>query len=137
MVLQDLNNCFTEGNIELLQCMSSLHPSNNFSAFDKVKLIELAKLYPNDFSIRELCILEAQLECYIHDLQNDEQFSQLNGMGDLAKKLVEKKKDVLYPLVYRLIKLVLILPVATASVERMFSAMNIIKTRLRNRMGDQ
>jgi hypothetical protein len=33
--------------------------------------------------------------------------------------------------------LVLIFPVATASVERVFSAMNYVKTKLRNKMGDQ
>jgi hypothetical protein len=42
-----------------------------------------------------------------------------------------------YKLVYRLIELTLILPVATASVERIFSAMSIIKTDLRNKMGDE
>ena len=31
----------------------------------------------------------------------------------------------------------MILPVATASVERIFSALNIIKTDLRNKMGDE
>jgi hypothetical protein len=39
-------------------------------------------------------------------------------------------------LVYRLIELALILPVATATVERAFSAMKIIKTELRNKMGN-
>jgi hypothetical protein len=38
--------------------------------------------------------------------------------------------------VYRLIELALILPVATATVKRAFSAMNIIKTELRNKMND-
>jgi hAT family C-terminal dimerisation region len=137
MLLQELNNRFTEGSTELLRCISCLNPSNNFHAFDKVKLIELAKFYPNDFSGRELCILEPQLECYIYDVQNDDEFSQLNGMGDLAEKLVVKRKNLVYPLVYKLIKLALILPVATASVERAFSSMSIIKTRLRNRMGDE
>ena len=33
--------------------------------------------------------------------------------------------------------LALILPVATITVERAFSAMNIIKNRLHNRIGDQ
>ncbi|WVZ58795.1 hypothetical protein U9M48_009024, partial [Paspalum notatum var. saurae] len=42
-----------------------------------------------------------------------------------------------YPLVYRLIELTLILPVATASVERVFSAMSVIKTDLRNKIGDE
>ena len=47
------------------------------------------------------------------------------------------KKNVSYPLVYSLVTLSLILPVATITVERVFSAMNIIKNRLRNRIGDQ
>jgi len=39
--------------------------------------------------------------------------------------------------VYRLIELALILPVATTTVERAFSAMNIIKTERRNKMNDE
>ena len=51
--------------------------------------------------------------------------------------MVEMKKDVSYPLVYSLVTLTLILPVATTTVVRDFSAMNIIKNRLRNQIGDQ
>ena len=36
----------------------------------------------------------------------------------------------------RLIRLVLTLPVSTATTERAFSAMKLVKTRLRNRMED-
>jgi hypothetical protein len=39
-------------------------------------------------------------------------------------------------MVYELLKLVLLLPVATTSVERVFSAMVFVKTKLRNKMGD-
>ena len=42
-----------------------------------------------------------------------------------------------FPLVYRLIELTLVLPVATASVERVFSAIKTVKTDLRNRMRDE
>jgi len=52
-------------------------------------------------------------------------------------KMVEHERHIAFPLVYRLIELALLLPVATASVERAFSAMNIIKTDLRNRMADE
>ena len=55
----------------------------------------------------------------------------------LAMKLVETEKYTIYPLVYRLIELALVLPVTTASVERSFSSMNIIKTDLRNKIGDE
>lgn len=51
--------------------------------------------------------------------------------------MVETNKHQCYPLVYRLLKLVLVLPVATASVERIFSAMKLVKTYLRNRIGDE
>ena len=51
--------------------------------------------------------------------------------------MVANKKDKVFPLVYLLLTLVLILPVATVIVERLFSVMNIIKTWLRNRMGDE
>jgi hypothetical protein len=42
----------------------------------------------------------------------------------------------MYPLFYRLLKLVVVLPVATATVERCFSAMKLVKTFLRNRLND-
>uniref|UniRef100_A0A453RFG7 HAT C-terminal dimerisation domain-containing protein n=1 Tax=Aegilops tauschii subsp. strangulata TaxID=200361 RepID=A0A453RFG7_AEGTS len=50
--------------------------------------------------------------------------------------LVEKNKHEQYYIVYKLLKLVLILPVATASVERVFSSMNYLKNKLRSKMGD-
>ena len=39
-------------------------------------------------------------------------------------------------MVYNLFKLVLFLPVVTASVERVFSALTFVKIKLRNKMGD-
>ena len=51
--------------------------------------------------------------------------------------MVEMKKNVSYLLVYSLVTLTLILLVATATVERAFSAMNIIKNRLCNQIGNQ
>ena len=51
--------------------------------------------------------------------------------------MVEMKKNVSYPLVYLLVTLALILLVATTTVERAFSAMNIIKNRLCNQIWDQ
>ena len=51
--------------------------------------------------------------------------------------MVEMKKNVSYSLVYSLVTLTSILIIATATVERAFSTMNIIKNRLRNQIGDQ
>uniref|UniRef100_A0A453M3D6 HAT C-terminal dimerisation domain-containing protein n=1 Tax=Aegilops tauschii subsp. strangulata TaxID=200361 RepID=A0A453M3D6_AEGTS len=51
--------------------------------------------------------------------------------------LVETNKHEQYHVVYKLLKLVLILPVATASVERVFSSMSYVNNKLRNKMGDE
>ena len=104
---------------------------------DKHKLLRLAEFYPNDFSPMDLVALETQLDVYIMDVSSDNKFSWLKGIGELARKLVETKKDKLYSLVYLLVTVVLILPVATATVEKAFSAMNLVKNRQLNRMGDQ
>ena len=64
-------------------------------------------------------------------------FLELKAIGDITIKLVETKKDVVYQLVYLFLKLVLILRVATAIVERAFSAIKYVNNMLRNRMGDQ
>ena len=45
-------------------------------------------------------------------------------------------KSLSYPLINRLIRLVLTLPVSIATTERAFSAMKLVKTKLRNRMED-
>ncbi|XP_028062046.1 uncharacterized protein LOC114265424 [Camellia sinensis] len=133
MQIQELNACFTKLNTELLLCMECLNPYNSFSNFDKKKLIHLAEFYTKEFFLVELIVLNT----YIIDMLSSSELSRLNGIADLAKKMVETRRDKIYPLVYLLLTLALILPVATATVERVFSAMNIVKNRLQNRMGDE
>ena len=60
-------------------------------------------------------------------MRSIEEFSALKGIGQLAEKMVEMKNDVSYPLVYSLVTLALILPIATTTIKKAFSAMNIIK----------
>ncbi|XP_068338954.1 uncharacterized protein [Pyrus communis] len=84
----------------------------------------------------ELTLLEDELKNYIFDMRLHTEFFVLKGISSLAQKLVETK-DRQYPLVYLIVKLALILPIVTASVERVFSVMKIVKDPHRNRMGDQ
>ncbi|KAM1302248.1 hypothetical protein ACFX2H_013196 [Malus domestica] len=135
--LTELNDRFNETSPELLICLASLSPNDSFAAFDKEKLLRLAQLYPQDFTKQDLLTLEDQLNIYIHSMRSRSDFSELQSISDLAKKMVEKRLHRVFQYVYLLIELALVLPVATASVERTFSAMNIIKSPLRNRMGDQ
>ncbi|XP_070039929.1 uncharacterized protein [Nicotiana tomentosiformis] len=98
----------------------------------------MAELYPNDFDEFSMGALENQLASYIIDVRDvDERFSDLHGLCDLSKKLVQTNNHSNYSLIFRLVKLALLLPVATASVERAFSAMKFIKNDLRSRMNDE
>jgi len=99
--------------------------------------VKLAEFYPDDFDSDKLDDLGHELVTYIDNMRADQRFDSLDGIADLAKLMVETNKHITFPLVFHLLKLVLILPVATASVERCFSAMNIVKKKLRNKMGDQ
>ena len=69
-------------------------------------------------------------------MQSIEEFSTFRGIRQLVEKMIEMKKNVSYLLVYSLVTLALILLVATTTVERAFSTMNIIKNRLRNQIED-
>ncbi|PKU78254.1 hypothetical protein MA16_Dca025551 [Dendrobium catenatum] len=84
----------------------------------------------------DLIILDNQIQNFIVDMKSNDAFMSLKGLGELAQKMLETRKNEIYPLVFLLIKLALTLPIATATVERAFSAMNIINNHLRNRMGD-
>ncbi|KAI3513615.1 hypothetical protein L1887_20951 [Cichorium endivia] len=138
MQLQELNHRFNEVNTNLLLCIACLCPSESFKAFDLDKIMEMATLYQEEFPTEyDLRVLEVELGNYIKDVREDERFNHLKSIGDLAQKMVEEKKHIIFPKVYLLLKLALILPVATASVERAFSAMKLIKTDIHNKMGDQ
>ena len=136
-LVQELDSRFSETSSQLLVCSAAFNPRDRFHAFDMETLMSLAKLYPDEFSTNDLRDLSHYLCLYIADVREDARFSNINTIGELSQKMVETRKHRCYPLVYRLLKLVLVLPVATATVERCFSGMKIVKTSLSNRMGDQ
>ena len=136
-IIQELDNRFDEVNMELLICMSALNPSMSFASYDAQEVMRLAKFYPNDISILNLIRLELQLEIFIDDMRKDDRFKCINHLGELSIMLVETKKHVVYDLVYMILKLILLLPVAMANVERVFSSMSLVNKKLRNSMGDE
>jgi hypothetical protein len=58
---------------------------------------------------------------------------KLSSIAELCRGLIETGKSERY-LIDRLIRLILTIPVSTATTERGFSAMKVIKTRLRNKI---
>ncbi|XP_044366248.1 zinc finger MYM-type protein 1-like [Triticum aestivum] len=134
--LAEFNDRFNEVNSSLLTRMAAFCPKDSFEAFDVESLVDLAKSYPDDFDSIQLKELVHELPFYIDNVRADERFTGLKTIYELGKLMVSTNKHLAFPLVYQLLKLVLVLPVATASVERCFSGMKIVKTVLRNRIGD-
>ncbi|KAK4711171.1 hypothetical protein R3W88_005684 [Solanum pinnatisectum] len=126
--LQELNNRFDAVGTDLLLGMASLNPVNSFGSFDKGKIMRLTEYYMNEFDSNKLRDLSFQLDSFIvYARGSDKRFFNLKGIN----------LHQTWPLVYLLIKLTLILPVATASVEQTFSSMKYIKNELRNSIGDE
>ena len=95
MQVQELNGRFTEVNTKLLLYITCLCPHDSFYSFVKERFICLANHYPKEFSPTNFLKLDDQLGIYICDVRSSTNFAQLRGIGDLAKKMVKKKKSSL------------------------------------------
>ena len=109
--------------------------NEHFPASDVCQLVE--KYYPEDFSEQEKHVLKLQLKHYEIDVISHPDYKSLNSISDLCQWLVKTRRITNFDLIYRVVSLILTLPVSTATTERSFSAMSLIKTRLRNKMEDE
>ena len=133
-LVQEHDGRFNETTSNLLVWSTSLCPKDSFHDFNSENLMSLAKLYPKDFDSRELNELSHHLCLYIADVRSEDRFSNLQTVAEFSRILVEIRKKICHPLVCRLLKLVLVLPVATVQVERCFSSMKIVKNYLHNHL---
>jgi hypothetical protein len=70
------------------------------------------------------------------DTSNHPEIKNYKSLPNLTKGVIKTGKSSDYPMIERLLRLVLILPVSTAIVERAFSTMKLVKTRLHTKLGD-
>jgi hypothetical protein len=68
---------------------------------------------------------------------NHSKLQKLSSIAELCRGLTKARKSDTYYLIDRLICLVLTIPMSTATTERTFSAIKIVKIRLRNKMEDE
>jgi len=133
--LNELEDRFSSQATKLLSLCASLDP--RLDSFDRSKISTLVeKYYSADFSNKERAQLECQLPHFQLDVCNHPELSSLPLLAVLTNGLVKLGKNSHYPMVDRLLRLVMTLPVSTATTERAFSAMKLAKTRPRNKMGD-
>lgn len=71
---------------------------------------------------------------YVRQLSN---FRTLESISYLCQWLVKTRESNMYPLVFRVVTLILTLHASTATTERSFSAMKIFNIALHNRMEDE
>ena len=73
---------------------------------------------------------------FVVDAKNSKELRKPLTITSLCRCLVETGRDRIYNWIDRLLRLLVTLPVSTATAERAFSSLKIIKSRLRNRMED-
>ncbi|KAG6674257.1 hypothetical protein I3842_15G033100 [Carya illinoinensis] len=122
----EIFNAVIDFQMQELDNRFALDPKDGYKSFNIDDICCLAEeYYPLDFSENEKINL------------SNPKFQDLRSIANLCRKLVETEKSKIYYLIDRLIRLILTLPVSTATSERAFSAMKIVKTRLRNKIEDE
>ncbi|KAL9668111.1 hypothetical protein QQ045_002486 [Rhodiola kirilowii] len=130
--LQELNNRFNDDTVELIILSSTLDPKElrtTLRVDDICKLVD--KFYPINFDEDERISLCMELQ---HLKLPD--FNTLIEISELCQWLTRTRKSNMFPLIYKVITFIMTLLVFTATNERSFSRMNIVKNALRNNMKD-
>nr|KAJ0221306.1 hypothetical protein LSAT_V11C200088480 [Lactuca sativa] len=123
---------------EIASLSTNLDPKSvnePFQIGDIIKLVE--KFYPEDFNEQDKLVLKIQLQHYEIDVVQHVDYKLLTSMSELCQWLIKTRRLANFHLIYRVANLILTLPVSTATMERSFSAMNLTKTRLQNKMEDE
>ncbi|CAH1114521.1 unnamed protein product [Psylliodes chrysocephalus] len=100
---------------------------NNFKKEEANKINEFYKLTEDMNQLyREL---EIYRQCFSPNVEN--------SIEDCTQKFLDSDLKVMLPLVWKLFQIILTCPVSTASAERYFSTLKILKDYLRNTMGEE
>ena len=136
---------FERFNDDIMKIMS-LARSITFDADAKLSefvpevLIELAEFFgPHEFSDEDKMNLQIELQSFKNVVELPLFQDQVKDIHGLLLYLYSQNaaEDIpMYPQFYKLLALIVILPVTSASAERTFSALKLIKTRLRSKMAD-
>ena len=121
--------------MELLRLSSTLEPRKILKYFRNSDLCLLVKnFYPQDLTDYDKQVLEKELYHFEHNVVHDPEFKKLKSLSKLCQWLVRIGNSEHYKLVYKMVRLVLTLPVSTTTTTERFSAMKIVKTDIRNKM---
>ncbi|XP_071687699.1 uncharacterized protein [Rutidosis leptorrhynchoides] len=123
--------------MELLTLSSTLVPRKKSKVLNIDHLCSLVeKYYPADFTEQERTRLKSEMELFNIEMQNNSKLSGASTLVEVCRGLEKTEKHENYNMLDKLIRLILTLPVSTATTERAFSGMKLCKTRHSNKMSD-
>lgn len=131
-MLSELSRRFSKTNCELMCSLRSLNPKSDAFLRDST-LIEFGKLYG------------ANIDDLGHELHQFKRLLERKVQGGVIEKpsdtvelirFIEPYKDVFFEL-FRLCKIAVALPVSSASCERSFSTLKLVKNYLRSTMNEE
>ncbi|PPD74611.1 hypothetical protein GOBAR_DD28465 [Gossypium barbadense] len=120
---------FNDEVVELLVFSSALVPRDNYKDFRAEDICKLMNdFYLNDFTEQEKLHMKIQLDHFQLDAYQSTELQIASTIVELCQVLAKTNKSSIYPFLDRIIHLV--------PIERAFSAMKIMTTRLHNIMED-
>jgi hypothetical protein len=157
-LVSNINTRFSDEVVKILTSSSIFNPAllpeseTQLSAYGALQVKTLADFYGNEATIK----FESTTYTSPAILNKDELLSEWpmfkraffqekkamssNSATDVLMQEMKSKMESTYsatfPEIFKLMNIVLVVPVGTASVEHSFSQMKMIKTRLRNRLAD-
>ena len=123
-----LKNRFSGATCELLKAFALLHPSRLTSS-NASGISKLGDFYKGDLDSVFLCV-EYEL------FRRHSEFHECKSISEVLKLLHHKQLASAYPNVTCLYRICLTLPVTTATTERSFSKLKLLKTTLRSTMNE-
>jgi hypothetical protein len=85
----EMDHCFCDASVEVLESFSCLSPENSFSMFDVDKLAHVSSIYHAHFSNDHRTTIRGQLENYVHHVRILSYFSTCTHLESLAIKMVK------------------------------------------------
>ncbi|EOY23088.1 Uncharacterized protein TCM_015088 [Theobroma cacao] len=111
--------------------------SKILASFEFIFILHLIEYLFSGFHKTRKAYFEVSIEALRDRYTHHQSFEDIKTLSELCQRLTETEKSKNYHLIDRLIHLILTLSVSTTTTERAFSAMKIVKTRLRNKMNEE
>ena len=135
-LIKDFDVRFNNEYMGIVNASKCLHPYDSFESFDVNDLNFLCEHFEVDFPghIDEKLFLNEHTH-YQNKLKSEIEKEKLEKMT-FADITVWVHKQNMFPLLSKLLKLIVVMPSTTATCERNFSALSFIKNSRRNKLGD-